>query len=50
MADLAELSLHWLGLDPSKDNDYWERADADRDEAVDFYDFALLALNWRTSR
>ena len=44
--DLAELSYYWLAEGGSRHNDYFERADANRDGRVDFADFGLLALNW----
>ncbi len=44
--DLAELGYYWLKDDGSESNDYYERADANRDESVDFLDFAMLASNW----
>ena len=47
--DLAELCYYWLSGNGSIHNDYYERADANRDEAVDFSDFALLAANWLKS-
>ncbi len=48
--DLSELSHYWLWPGSSRHNDYWERADADRNGAVDIVDFALLAQNWGSSR
>ena len=47
--DLAEFSYYWLLQDGSIYNDYYERADADRNGSVNFADFALLALNWLES-
>jgi len=47
--DLAELSYYWLLQNGSIHNDYYERADSNRDGSVDFADFALLASNWRKS-
>jgi hypothetical protein len=47
-ADMLALSRHWLSPESSKRNDYCERADTDRDGFVDFFDFARLAMNWRT--
>jgi hypothetical protein len=46
-ADLARLSRYWLSPESSRRNDYCERADTDRDGAVDLFDFARLAANWR---
>jgi Dockerin type I domain len=46
MADLAQLTDCWLASDCSRQNDYCERADANRDGVVDVFDFALLASNW----
>jgi hypothetical protein len=47
--DLVELSYYWLGGDGDRADDYYERADANRDGSVDLLDFALLASNWRKS-
>lgn len=47
-ADLARLSRCWLRPGSSRDNDYWERADTDRDGVVNMVDFARLAASWRT--
>lgn len=47
--DLAEFTYYWLSRNGSISNDYYERADADRNGLVDFADFALLALNWDKS-
>jgi hypothetical protein len=43
--DFAEFCYYWLSDNGSIHNDYYERADADRDGFVNFSDFALLALN-----
>ena len=48
--DLVEFSYYWLGDGGCKANDYYERADANRDGIVNFYDFALMASNWGYSR
>jgi len=48
VADLGELAFYWLAPEGARRNDYWERADANRDGFVDFMDFALLAANWRS--
>ncbi len=47
MYDLAALSHFWLAAQGSKQNDYYERVDSNRDKRVDFVDFAMLASNWR---
>lgn len=44
--DLAELCYYWLKDKGDKSNDYYERADANRDDCVNLLDFALLASNW----
>jgi len=44
--DLAELSYYWLRDEGSRDNDYYERADSNRDGTVNLLDFAMLASNW----
>jgi hypothetical protein len=44
--DVAELSYYWLLDNSNKSNDYYERADANKDGCVNFVDFALLASNW----
>jgi photosystem II stability/assembly factor-like uncharacterized protein len=46
--DLLKLSDHWLLPGSSRGNDYWERADTDRNGSVDAVDFSFLARNWRT--
>jgi hypothetical protein len=46
MNDLVELCYYWLESDGNRSNDYYERADANRDGTVDFLDFALMASNW----
>jgi Dockerin type I domain len=46
IADLAQLTDCWLATDCSRQNDYCERADANRDGVVDMLDFAMLASNW----
>ncbi len=45
--DLAALSRCWLRQDAARQNDYWERADTNRDSAVNLIDFARMAANWR---
>lgn len=47
--DLMEFSYYWLAEKGCRANDYYERADANRDGKVDFCDFALLASNWENS-
>lgn len=47
--DLVELGYYWLYDDGSIDNDYYERADANRDGTVNMLDFALMAANWLDS-
>lgn len=46
MVDLVELSHYWLLTDAGLHNDYYERADANRDGVVNMMDFALMASNW----
>lgn len=45
--DLFEISYYWLKDQGGKANDYYERADANKDGIVNFKDFALFALNWK---
>jgi hypothetical protein len=47
MNDLAELCYYWLEDTGDRSNDYYERADANRDGTVNLLDFALLASNWQ---
>jgi hypothetical protein len=47
--DLVEFSYYWLGDAGCRANDYYERADTNRDGKVDFSDFALMASNWGNS-
>jgi hypothetical protein len=49
MEDMARLGHYWLLGAGSIHNDYYERADANKDGYVDLADFALLASNWRQS-
>jgi len=44
--DLAEFCYYWFENNGSIYNDYYERADANRDGLVNLSDFALLAENW----
>jgi len=46
LVDLLELSHYWLSTDAGFPNDYYERADANRDGIVNMVDFALMASNW----
>jgi len=48
IADLTALSDSWLAPVSSLENDFCERADANRDGVVNLLDFALQAANWRT--
>lgn len=47
--DLVQFGYDWLNDHGDKSNDYYERADANRDGLVDFLDFSLLASNWLES-
>jgi hypothetical protein len=47
--DVMEFSYYWLRDGACRANDYYERADTNRDGKVDFYDFALVASNWGNS-
>jgi hypothetical protein len=49
LADMAALSHCWLRQDAARQNDYWERADTNRDGAVNLIDFARMAANWRVA-
>jgi hypothetical protein len=49
-ADLMELGRYWLSTDAGRHNDYYERADVNRDGLVNFCDFAIMASNWGNSR
>ncbi|HAL45917.1 MAG: hypothetical protein A2Y12_07720 [Planctomycetes bacterium GWF2_42_9] len=44
--DVAELSYYWLEENGSIANDFYERADANKDSKVNFMDFALMAENY----
>jgi hypothetical protein len=44
--DLSEFCYYWLQNKGSKSNDYYERADTNRDGQVNFLDFALFSSNW----
>ncbi|MDD5328205.1 MAG: dockerin type I domain-containing protein [Phycisphaerae bacterium] len=45
-SDLAELCYYWLEDNGERSNDYYERADADKNGIVNLFDFAMLASNW----
>lgn len=45
MRDLSEFCYYWLQDNGSKSNDYYERADTNRDGQVDLFDFAVFANN-----
>jgi len=47
--DFAMLGHYWLRGDGDISNDYYERADANRDGFVDLLDLVLLASNWLCS-
>ncbi|AQQ09063.1 hypothetical protein L21SP3_00861 [Sedimentisphaera cyanobacteriorum] len=47
LLDLLELSAVWLRNQASSVNDFYERADTNRDGAVNMEDFANLAVNWQ---
>lgn len=47
--DIVELGYYWLEDEGSIYNDYYERADANRDGIVNMLDFSLLASNWLDS-
>jgi hypothetical protein len=47
--DLVLFTQQWLKSNAGLDNDYYERADANRDGCVDLLDFALLATHWAYS-
>ncbi|MCK5270922.1 MAG: hypothetical protein KAJ52_00030 [Sedimentisphaerales bacterium] len=44
--DLVEIGYYWLSDNGSIHNDYYERADADKNGRVNLLDFAMLASNW----
>ncbi|UCD48587.1 MAG: hypothetical protein JSW27_13755 [Phycisphaerales bacterium] len=46
--DLVRMADSWLVADSARQNDYCERADANRDGVVNMLDFSLLASNWLT--
>ena len=50
MFDLAEMAHYWRADNGGNSNDYYERADADRNGLVDFTDLAILASNWLCSK
>ena len=45
--DLDAFCYYWLRDNGSIYNDFYERADTNRDGLVDWFDFTLLANNWR---
>lgn len=50
IADLAELSRHWLSPESSRHSDFCERADTNRDGVVNLRDFARMAKNWSVEK
>jgi len=48
-ADLVRFCYYYLKINGSVDNDYYERADVNRNGSVDLLDFALLGANWAYS-
>jgi hypothetical protein len=44
--DLAEMCYYWLSENGSRENDYYQRADINKDGRVNLLDFVLLANNW----
>jgi len=46
LLDWIRFSGHWLRTDASLENDFHERADANRDGIVNLIDFAMLASHW----
>ncbi len=48
LEDLIRFCSFWLNDEGSKKNDYYERADRNRDGQVDFLDFTGLASSWAT--
>ena len=44
--DLVSLAKHWQDPNASDDNDYYERADTNRDGIVDQEDYQCLSENW----
>ena len=49
MFDLAAMAHYWWANNGANTNDYYERADADRNGFVDFTDLAILASHWLCS-
>ncbi|MBN2272186.1 MAG: hypothetical protein JXN61_16355 [Sedimentisphaerales bacterium] len=49
MFDLTAIAHYWRANSGANSNDYYERADADRNGLVDFTDLAILASNWLCS-
>jgi len=44
--DLYEFCYYWLYDNPGRQNDYYERADTNRDGYIDLVDFANISSNW----
>ncbi len=44
--DLSQFCYYWLQDNGSSTNDYYQRADMNKDGTVNFVDFALMANNW----
>jgi len=49
MVDLTVFMQHWLDSGCNPDNNYCDRADINRDGAVDLTDYSLLGNNWLQS-
>jgi len=47
--DMTQCCGYWLFEDGSRINDFYQRADMNRDAIVNFVDFSLLAANWLKS-
>ncbi|MBN1816960.1 MAG: hypothetical protein JW828_06340 [Sedimentisphaerales bacterium] len=47
--DLSRFLRFWLFDEGGRNNDYYERADINRDSRVNLLDFSMLAQNWRYS-
>ena len=45
-ADLSEFCCYWLRDNPARENDFYERADNNRDGYINLIDFAFFSLNW----
>ncbi|MBN1457718.1 MAG: hypothetical protein JW912_07695 [Sedimentisphaerales bacterium] len=44
--DLLEFCYYWLRDNPARENDFYERADCNRDGYIDLIDFAFFSSNW----